>query len=64
VLAVPFFDHGREVTTAGFIAAAHASGIQVQVWTVDEVEAMRTLVQRGADGIQTDRPDTLRAVLG
>ena len=40
-----------------------ASGF-MDVCVVFGWEAMRTLLQRGADGIQTDRPDILRTVLG
>jgi glycerophosphoryl diester phosphodiesterase len=63
-LAIPFAEAGREIATAGFIAAAHAAGIAVQVWTVDDPETMRALIASNADGIQTDRPDVLRGVLG
>lgn len=64
VLAIPFAEGAHEVATAAFITAAHACGWAVQVWTVDEPAQMRLLVDRGADGIQTDRPDLLRAILG
>jgi glycerophosphoryl diester phosphodiesterase len=63
VLAIPFAEGTREIATPAFIAAAHACGWAVQVWTVDQPEQMRTLLQREVDGIQTDRPDLLRAVL-
>ena len=63
VLAIPFADRGREVASSAFLDAAHAHGLAVQVWTVDEPEQMRALIARGADGIQTDRPDLLRALL-
>jgi glycerophosphoryl diester phosphodiesterase len=35
----------------------------VHVWTVDDPALMRTLVEWGVDGIQTDRPDVLSQVL-
>jgi glycerophosphoryl diester phosphodiesterase len=63
VLAVPFFEGGYEIPTPAFLAAAHAHGWPVQVWTVDDPEPMRLLIQRGVDGIQTDRPDLLRSLL-
>jgi len=63
VLAIPFAEGTHEVATPAFIAAAHTCGWAVQVWTVDEPEQMRILLQRDVDGIQTDRPDLLRAVL-
>jgi glycerophosphoryl diester phosphodiesterase len=35
----------------------------VNVWTVNDERIMRRLVDLGADGIITDRPDTLRRLL-
>jgi glycerophosphoryl diester phosphodiesterase len=45
------------------IARAHELGIRVVVWTVDDPDAMRALLDMGVDGIITDRPDVLRDVL-
>jgi glycerophosphoryl diester phosphodiesterase len=42
----------------------HRLGIPVHVWTVDEEEEMRALLDLGVDGIVTDRPDVLARVLG
>jgi glycerophosphoryl diester phosphodiesterase len=42
----------------------HRLGIPVHVWTVDEEEEMRALLELGVDGIVTDRPDVLARVLG
>lgn len=46
-----------------FIAAAHRLGVAVHVWTVDEADEMRRLLDLGVDGIMTDRPSTLKEVL-
>lgn len=42
----------------------HRLGIPVHVWTVDEEDEMRALLDLGVDGLVTDRPDVLARVLG
>ena len=48
---------------ADLVAAAHASGMVVNAWTVDEPDVMRALVELGVDGIITNVPDLCCAVL-
>jgi glycerophosphoryl diester phosphodiesterase len=43
---------------------AHALGLKVVVWTVNREADMRSMLDRGVDGIISDRPDILRRVAG
>ena len=45
------------------VAAAHAAFKQLIVWTINDRDEMRTLLNMGVDGIITDRIDLLRSVM-
>ncbi len=49
--------------TAEAVAEAHALGLKVVVWTVNEVDEMLALARLGVDGIITDYPDRAIEVL-
>ncbi|WP_282702554.1 glycerophosphodiester phosphodiesterase [Streptomyces sp. CC219B] len=60
---VPETQSGIEVVDHRFVRAAHARGLQVHVWTVNEPARMHRLLDLGVDGIMTDHIDTLRKVM-
>ncbi len=62
-LQVPARFGPLQVVEPKLIAAAHARGIQVHVWTVDTPEEMNRLFDLGVDGVMTDRPDLLAGVM-
>ncbi|MEK8073860.1 glycerophosphodiester phosphodiesterase family protein [Rhodococcoides navarretei] len=49
--------------TQDVVDAAHERGIRVIPWTVDDPDTMRALMDLGVDGLITDYPDRLRAVM-
>lgn len=55
----PYF----EDLTPEALRRAHELGLDVVVWTVNEPDDMVALIDMGVDGIITDHPDRLRAVM-
>ena len=55
----PYFEN-VDVQT---VRAAHAQGVKIIPWTVNEKETMRSLIRMGVDGLITDYPDAGMLVL-
>jgi len=53
----------RPFVDARYVAAAHAAGLVVHAWTVNDEAEMQRLLDLDVDGIMTDRADLLRDVL-
>ncbi|WP_329407803.1 glycerophosphodiester phosphodiesterase [Streptomyces sp. NBC_00704] len=60
---VPEAQSGIPVVDHRFVRAAHARGLQVHVWTVNDPDRMHRLLDLGVDGIMTDHIDALRKVM-
>jgi glycerophosphoryl diester phosphodiesterase len=54
----------RVLVTPGLVEEAHAAGLAVYVYTVDEPAEMERLLEMGVDGIITNFPERLRALCG
>ncbi len=55
--------YGIPAADALMIRAAHKRGMQHHVWTIDDDTEMERLIDLGVDGIMTDQPARLKAVL-
>ena len=51
------------LVTPKLVELAHQHGVRVHVWTIDDADEMRRLLDLGVDGIMTDRIETLRDVM-
>jgi glycerophosphoryl diester phosphodiesterase len=54
---VPEYAGRTRVVSPRFIQYAHQAELAVQVWTIDRAADMHRLLEWGADGIISDRPD-------
>ncbi|MEN8234083.1 MAG: glycerophosphodiester phosphodiesterase [Actinomycetota bacterium] len=57
------FDYRAVPIDEKLIDAIHRAGAHIHLWTVNEPEDMRRLLDMGVDGIVTDRPDLLNEVM-
>jgi glycerophosphoryl diester phosphodiesterase len=62
-LQVPATFGDVTVVDERFVEAAHEAGLAVHVWTINEEDEMRAMVDLGVDGIVSDRPTRLAQVL-
>jgi glycerophosphoryl diester phosphodiesterase len=62
-LQVPEKYGDQRIVNKRFIEAAHARNVRVQVWTINDIDSMKRLLKHGVDGIMTDYPQKLIALL-
>ena len=60
---VPMTHNSNQIVTPRFIRLAHKKNISVMVWTINEEDLMKYLIDVDADGIFTDRPKVLIDIL-
>lgn len=62
-LEIPLRGKGINLKDRALIANAHRLGMDVYYWTIDDQATMQELLALGADGLFTNRPDILKAVI-
>ncbi|MEH7275018.1 glycerophosphodiester phosphodiesterase [Neobacillus vireti] len=60
---LPVEDSGFDLTDKRLINGAHRLGMNIHYWTIDDPKTMEELIDTGADGILTNRPDLLLKLL-
>lgn len=63
VFAFPLDMFGIDLSSDTIIRAAHRHNAAIHYWTINDKDEMKTLIQKGADGIITDRPDLMQEAL-
>ena len=63
-LQIPAEFAGRPLATRELVAHAHAHGVQVHVWTINEPAEIARLLDLGVDGIVSDFPARAAALCG
>ena len=63
VLQIPRRRGRLPLVTPSLVRRAHAAGVHLHVWTVDEPAEMEELLDLGVDGLISDRTDLLKDVL-
>ncbi len=61
-LQLPLQMRGLRLVDQKLVDVAHAAGLQVHVWTVNDVDQARRLFGMGVDAIVTDRPDLMLGI--
>jgi glycerophosphoryl diester phosphodiesterase len=62
-LQVPIYHYGIKLVTKRFVNYVQSIGLKIHVWTINDENTMRELIDLGVDGIITDRPKVLNEIL-
>jgi glycerophosphoryl diester phosphodiesterase len=63
-LQVPEYSGDTYVLHPRLVTAAQAKNLQVHAWTINDVPDMRRMLEAGLDGLITNYPDRMLALLG
>ena len=58
-----FLAVNAKFATRSLVNRSHQAGKEIFVWTVDDAASMSKMINRGVDGLLTNRPELTREVL-
>ncbi len=64
VMWMPHDNSGFDLKKASLVGDIQATGAPVFMWTINDAALMQQVLDTGADGVVTDRPDLLRELVG
>jgi glycerophosphoryl diester phosphodiesterase len=62
-LQIPIYQYGIKLVTKRFVNFVQSKDLKVIVWTINEPEEMKKLIELEVDGIITDKPKALFDIL-
>lgn len=60
---IDFVDWSHSGITANEVGMVHSAGLELWVWTVDDMNRVQQLIDMGVDGITTNRPEDATQIL-
>lgn len=60
---IPMESSGLNLAKKRIVKSAHRHNMAVHYWTINEKDEMKALIEMGADGLITDRPDVMLKLL-
>jgi glycerophosphoryl diester phosphodiesterase len=62
-LQIPIYQYGIKLVTKRFVNFVQSKDLKIIVWTINEPEEMKKLIELEVDGIITDKPKALFNIL-
>ena len=58
-LQIPMSYYGIKIVSKRFVDFVHSRGLKIMIWTINDIETFKYLIDLGVDGIITDKPKLL-----
>ena len=55
-LQIPMSYYGIKIVSKRFVDFVHSRGLKIMIWTINDIETFKYLIDLGVDGIITDKP--------